>query len=138
MPSFKPFSVFLQVFVLFVCCVALSQQKIVRDTVKGISYANFVENDNRRLNAVILQPALHVKNLTECQGECLNNNECVSGNYGKNSNEHQQHDCELLAANKFTSSPLMSVDNTFQHFSVVVSEFSVNLISSREHVLKLF
>ena len=39
----------------------------------------------------------------------------------KNKNQHGEHDCQLLADNKFTSAQLMTVDNSFQHFSVAVS-----------------
>ena len=42
-------------------------------------------------------------------------------NYGGNGG----HECQLLAANKFESSEQMTIDNTFQHFSVAVSEIFV-------------
>ena len=116
----KPFSSIVKV--LVVCCftIPLSEQKIVRDFVKGVSYGNFAETDNERLNTSILQ-SLSVRNLTECEGKCLINGNCFSGNYRKNKNQHGEHDCELLADNKFISAQLMAVENSFQHFSVAVS-----------------
>lgn len=116
----KPFSSIVKI--LVVCCftILLSEQKIVRDFVKGVSYGNFAETDNERLNANILQ-SLRVRNLTECEGKCLINDNCYSGNFGKNKNQHGEHDCQLLADNKFTSGQLMTVQNSFQHFSVAVS-----------------
>ena len=116
----KPFPSIVKV--LVVCCftIPLSQQKIVRDFVKGVSYGNFAETDNERLNTNILQ-SLSVRNLTQCEGKCLINGNCFSGNFGKNKNQHGEHDCQLLADNKFTSAQLMTVDNSFQHFSVAVS-----------------
>ena len=116
----KPFPSIVKV--LVVCCftIPLSQQKIVRDFVKGVSYGNFAETDNERLNTSILQ-SLSVRNLTECEGKCLINGNCFSGNFGKNKNQHGEHDCQLLADNKFTSAQLVTVENSFQHFSVAVS-----------------
>ena len=117
----KPFPSIVKV--LVVCCftiIPLSRQKIVRDFVKGVSYGNFAETDNERLNTTILQ-SLTVRNLTECESKCLINGNCFSGNFGKNKNQHGEHDCQLLADNKFTSAQLMTVENSFQHFSVAVS-----------------
>lgn len=135
----KPFSSIVKV--LVVCCftIPLSEQKIVRDFVKGVSYGNFAETDNERLNTNILQ-SLSVRNLTECEGKCLINGNCFSGNYRKNKNQHGEHDCELLADNKFTSAQLMAVENSSKHFSVAVSTilFQGSKIQKRYHHLELF
>ena len=133
----KPFPSIFKV--LVVCCftiIPLSQQKIVRDFVKGVSYGNFAETDNERLNTNILQ-SLSVRNLTECEGMCLINSNCFSGNYRKNKNQHGEHDCELLADNKFTSAQLMAVESSFKHFSVAVSTilFQGSKIKNSEKVL---
>ena len=132
----KPFPSIFKV--LVVCCftiIPLSQQKIVRDFVKGVSYGNLAETDNERLNTNILQ-SLSVRNLTECEGMCLINSNCFSGNYRKNKNQHGEHDCELLADNKFTSAQLMAVESSFKHFSVAVSTilFQGSKIKNSERV----
>ena len=129
----KPFSSIVKV--LVVCCftIPLSQQKIIRDFVKGVSYGSFAETDNERLNTNILQ-SLSVRNLTECEGKCLINGNCFSGNYRKNKNQHGEHDCELLADNKFTSAQLMAVENSFKHFSVAVSTIFISRIKNSEKV----
>ena len=114
---------FLKIFVIFVFFVALSEQQMVRDFSKDVSYANFLRNENQKLNTPALETS-SVQNHHDCCGKCLINNNCNSVNYGKNElNQYKVHECQLLAANKFTSAQQMTVDNTFEHFSVVVSEF---------------
>ena len=119
----KPYSIFLNIVSILCFCVALSEQKIVRDFAKGVSYANFVRNENRRLNTDLLD-SLNVQNFSDCGGKCLIHRNCSSVNYGNgNGNGQGVHKCELLAANKFTSPQQLTVDYTFQHFSVAVSQF---------------
>ena len=101
--------------------MVLSEQKIVRDFAKGVSYANFVRNENQRLNTDPLD-SLNVQNFSDCGGKCLIHRNCSSVNYG-NENGQGVHKCELLAANKFTSPQQLTVDYTYQHFSVAVSQF---------------
>ena len=119
MSLLKPFSVFLAIFLIFLFNVALSEQQIVRDSAKGVSYANFVRHKNRRLNTEQLE-SLTVQQHAECGEKCLLNNKCTSMNYGGAG----EHECQLLAANKFDSPEAMMIDESFEHFSVAVSEIS--------------
>ena len=117
MALLKPFLILLVIFLTFLSYATLTDQQIVRDLANGISYANFVKHDKRRLNTEQLA-SLAAQSSTECGGKCLLNKACFSMNYGRN----EKHECQLLAANKFDSSGKMTVDEDFQHFSVAVSE----------------
>ena len=121
MKRFKPYLIFVSIVFILCFCVALSEQKIVRDFSKGVSYANFVRHENRRLNTDLLD-SLNVQTFSDCGGNCLIHRKCTSVNYG-NGNGQGMHKCGLLEANKFTSPQQMTVDYTFQHFSVAVSQF---------------
>ena len=95
---------------------------MVRDFSNRISHANFLRNENQKLNTAVLETS-SVQNHHDCCGKCLININCNSVNYGKNElNQYKVHECQLLAADKFTSAQPMTVDNTFEHFSVVVSD----------------
>lgn len=122
MSLLKPFSVFLASFLIFLFNVALSEQQIVRDSAKGVSYANFVRHKNRRLNTEQLE-SLTVQQHAGCGLKCLLNNKCTSMNYGGAGG----HECQLLAANKFDSPEAMTSDESFEHFSVAVSEICARL-----------
>ena len=117
MALLKPFPVFAVILLTFLLYATQTDQKIVRDLANGISYANFVEHDKKRLNTEQLA-SLTAQSSTECGGKCLLNEACFSVNYGGN----EGHECQLLAANKFDSSGKMTIDENFQHFSVAVSE----------------
>ncbi|KAL9968727.1 hypothetical protein ACROYT_G020846 [Oculina patagonica] len=107
----KLFSVLLVTLLTFIFYAALTEQQIVRDFANGISYANFVKHDKSRLDTEQLT-SVTAKSSTECGGKCLLNNSCFSVNYGGIGG----HECQLLATDKFAKE--MTVDETFQHFSV--------------------
>ena len=121
MTRFKRYLIFVSIAFILFFCVALSEQQIVRDFAKGVSYANFVRNENQRLNTDLLD-SLNVQNFSDCGGKCLIHRNCTSVNYG-DGNGQGEHICEILASDKFTSPQQLTVDYTFQHFSVAVSQF---------------
>lgn len=120
MALLKPLLAFLTISLTFLFFAGLTEQQIVRDFANGLSYVNFVKREKSRLNAGQLETAT-AQSSSECCGKCLPNKSCFSVNYGGNGG----HECQLLAANKFESSEQMTIDNTFQHFSVAVSEIFV-------------
>ena len=113
----KPFSIFLVILLTFLLYATLTDQKIVRDLANGISYANFVKHDKRRLNTKQLA-SLTAQSSSECGKKCLQNKACFSVNYGGN----EGLECQLLAANKFDCHQELKIDEHFQHFSVAVSD----------------
>ena len=119
MALLKPFGLLLVSFLTILFYGALTEQQIVRDLLKGISYANFVEQDKSRLDTEQLA-SLPAKSSTECNWKCLLNDNCFSVNYGGQGVGGKK--CQLLADNKFESSTKMTIDENFQHFSVAVSE----------------
>ena len=110
----------LKCFLSLYFCVSLSKQKLVRDLANGISYANFLCSENMRLNTSLLQQ-LKVQTSSDCCSKCLTHSDCISVNYDKNGNGKDEHECQLLATDKFTSAQQMTVDRSSQHFYVPVS-----------------
>ena len=76
MKRFMPYSIFVSIVFILCFCVILSEQKIVRDFAKGVSYANFVRNENQRLNTDLLD-SLNVQNFSDCGGKCLIHRNCT-------------------------------------------------------------
>ena len=101
--------------------MSLSKQKLVRDLANGFSYANFLCNENMRLNTSLILQQLKVQTSSDCCSNCLTHSDCISVNYDKNGNEKNEHDCQLLATDKFASAQQMTVDRSSQHFYVPVS-----------------
>ena len=127
MALLKPFEVFLVTFLTFLLYAALTEQQIVRDFARGLSYANFVKNDKSKLDTQQLA-SLRARTSAECKWKCLLNNNCFSLNYGGQGVGEKM--CQLLTANKFESSTKMTIDENFQHFSVAVSCASFSLVIS--------
>ena len=125
MALLKPFLILLVIFLSFLLYATLTDQQIVRDLANGISYANFVKHDKRRLNTEQLA-SFTAQSSTECEGKCLLNKTCFSVNYGG----IEGHECQLLAANKFESDEELKIDENFQHFSVAVSEILCTIHTS--------
>ena len=125
MALLKPFAVFLVTVLTFLLYAALTEQQIIRDLARGVSYANFVKNDKSKLDTQHLA-SLRARTSPECKWKCLLNKNCFSLNYGGQGVEGKM--CQLLAANKFESSTKMMIDESFQHFSVAVSCASFSLV----------
>jgi len=120
MALLKPLVAFLAVHLTFLFFATLTEQQIVRDFANGLSYANFGELEKRRLNAGQLENTT-AHSFSQCCAKCLPNKNCFSVNFGGIG----RNECQLLSANKFQSSEQMATDETFQHFSVVVSTMFV-------------
>ena len=120
MALLKPLLTFLAIFLMFLFFVNLTEQQIVRDLANGLSYANFGKHEKSRLNAGQLEN-ITAQSPSQCCAKCLPNTSCFSVNFGGIG----RNECQLLSTNKFKSSNLMTIDETFQHFSVVVSKIFV-------------
>ena len=120
MALLKPLLTFLAIFLMFLFFVNLTEQQIVRDLANGLSYANFGKHEKSRLNAGQLENTT-AQSPSQCCAKCLPNTSCFSVNFGGIG----RNECQLLSTNKFKSSNLMTIDETFQHFSVVVSKIFV-------------
>jgi len=116
MALLKPLLAFLAILLTVLFFATLTEQQIVRDFANGLRYANFGKHDKRRLNAGQLENTT-AQSFSQCCAKCLPNKSCFSVNYGGIG----RNECQLLSANKFQSSDKMAIDETFQHFSVVVS-----------------
>ena len=121
MALLEPSGVLLVSFLTFFFYAALTEQKIVRDLVKGISYANFVKQDKSRLDTQLMA-SLTAQSSTECGGKCLLKENCFSVNYGGG------QECQLLGTNMFRYSTEMTIEENFQHFSVAVSEILCTIL----------
>ena len=111
MPPTRCNLMLLKLFLFCYFCVSLSKQKLVRDLANGVSYANFLCSDNLRLNTSILQQ-LKAQTSSDCCEKCLTHSDCISVNYGKNGDGNGEHECQLLATDKFTSAQQMTVDSS--------------------------
>ena len=111
--------------------VPLTEQQIVRDSANGIIFANFARHRKQRLDTDQLE-SVTVKQDSECLERCLLNKRCTSLNYGGNGGRG----CELLEANKFDSPEKMTINETFEHFSItvrpIVNIFTNSLEASTE------
>ena len=125
MALLKPLLAFLAILLTFLLFATLTEQQIVRDLVNGLSYANFGKHEKFRLNAGQLENTSAYSS-SQCCAKCLPNKSCFSVNYGGIG----RNECQLLSANKFQSSDQMTIDKTFEHFSVVVSTIFVQLRST--------
>ena len=125
MALLKPLLAFLAILLTFLLFATLTEQQIVRDLVNGLSYANFGKHEKFRLNAGQLENTSAYSS-SQCCAKCLPNKSCFSVNYGGIG----RNECQLLSANKFQSSDQMTIDKTFEHFSVVVSTIFVQFRST--------
>ena len=114
MALLKPLLTFLAILLTFLFFATLTEQQIVRDIANGLSYANFGKHEKFRLNAGQLENT--TAQSSQCCAKCLPNKSCFSVNYGGIG----RNECQLLSANKYQSSDQMTIDKTFEHFSVVV------------------
>ena len=136
MAVLKSLMPFLAIHLTFLFFTTLTEQQIVRDFANGLSYANFGKHEKRRLNTGQLENTT-AHSFSQCCAKCLPNKSCFSVNFGGIG----RNECQLLSANKFQSSDQMTIDETFQHFSVVVSKTfaqgSVSLYLSLSLVVQL-
>ena len=108
------------ILLIFLFFATLTEQQIVRDLANGLSYANFGKHEKRRLNAGQLETTV-AHSSSQCCAKCLPNKSCFSVNYGGIG----RNECQLLSANKFRFADQMTIDETFQHFSVAVRKMFV-------------
>ena len=120
MALLRPLLAFLAILLTFLFFATLTEQQIVRDIANGLSYANFGKQEKFRLNAGQLENTT-AHSSSQCCAKCLPNKSCFSVNYGGIG----RNECQLLSANKFRSSDQMTIDKTFEHFSIVVSTIFV-------------
>ncbi|KAJ7388289.1 hypothetical protein OS493_038751, partial [Desmophyllum pertusum] len=79
-------------------------------------FAKFVRHPSVKLNALKLASRT-VSNLGECTFECINNQECYSVNFGRDS-PHGKHPCELLEEDKFRRPSDLVDSGGFDHYYI--------------------
>ncbi|KAJ7352951.1 hypothetical protein OS493_032890 [Desmophyllum pertusum] len=87
------------ILMLFLHQCALTRAQNFQREKHGLSFAKFVKASSVKLNALKLA-SLMVSKLGECTFECVNNQECYSVNFGRDSPDGK-HSCELLEEDKF-------------------------------------
>ena len=102
---------------LYLCSV-IGARSFKREK-QGVSFAKFLKASSVKLDTVRLAD-LKVSTLGECTLECLNQEECVSTNFGRASID-EKHSCHLLKMDKFRRSDELVVSEDFDHYYIEVS-----------------
>ena len=117
------FHLFLMLIVFFLHRCALTRAQNFQREKHGLSFAKFLkEKDSSvKLNSAFKLASLMVSKLGECTFECINNQECYSVNFGRNSPDARKHSCELLEKDKFRQPSGLVISDDFDHYYIKVS-----------------
>ena len=103
---------------LYICSV-IRAKNFKRDK-QGVSFVKFLKASSVKLDTVRLAD-LKVSTLGECTLECLNQEECVSTNFGRTSND-EKYSCHLLSMDKFRRPDELVASDDFDYYHIEVSK----------------
>ena len=119
------------VWTLCLCCfifsadetpVMISREVNTRES--GSAY--FIEEKFSRLNIAALVKRV-AENSLSCAFSCLKHLACSSFNFAAFPDKTGKFTCEILSSDKDNNSKSLLPSKTFHHFSIVVSNLSLNL-----------
>ena len=109
------------------CCFIFSADEtpvmISREVESGFAY--FVEEKFSRLKIAALVKRV-AENSLSCAFSCLKHLACSSFNFAAFPDKTGKFTCEILSSDKYNNSKSLLPSKTFHHFSIVVSNLSLN------------